>query len=180
MNPTAPFHAGAPPRTLTTELRAELGFPVRGLPPYRWAFACLVVGVACIPLVLASLWKMAFLAVFVGLIVVPLVRQFEHREASWGEEVYRSGVETIGRVIDVEPAGAQHRDHLVRVQFVANGALVQASVIGCRLAVDELGPEEKVVVIYDAKAPQRCLVVARADPAIASAESEIVDAIFED
>ena len=143
------------------------------LPPYRWAFATLVVGTACLPLALASLWGLAAAAVALGFVVIPSLRWFEHRAASWREEVYRTGVEATGCVIDVEPPGAERRDHLVRVDFVAGGAVVRASVLGCPLARKGLGPGDEVVVIYAANRPSQCLVVGRVPP-------QIVDAIFED
>jgi hypothetical protein len=147
--------------------------PKRELAPYRWAFASVVVGTACIPLVLASLWTLAIAAVVIGLIILPAARWFEHREALWREHVYRNGVETTAHVIDVEPAGARRRDHIVRVEFFAHGAVFRASVVGSPLARKGLAPGDDVVVIYAASSPERCLIVSRAP-------TEIVDAIFDD
>jgi hypothetical protein len=168
----APGQAGRG-RALSPALRAELNLPVVARTPFRWAFACLIVATACLPLVLASMWKAAALTVFVGLVVVPAVRWIEAREASWREEVYRTGVEAKGRVLDVEPAGAGRRDHLVRVVFVAGGASVRASVVGCPLARKGLRPGDDIAIIHDAKMPTRCLIVRKTEP-------EIVDAIFDD
>jgi hypothetical protein len=170
----AAFRLDAPPRRLTAEVREELDLPVAQLKPYRWSFACLVVATACLPLVLASLWKLAAAAVIIGLVIVPAVRWFEHREASWREDVYRSGLEATGRVIDIEPAGPQRKDHVIRVEFFANGTIVNASVIGCPLARKGLMPSDYVVILYAANRPTRCLVIGR------SAPPEILDAIFED
>jgi hypothetical protein len=164
---------GAPPRQLTAEVREELDLPSVHHMPYRWTFAFIVVATACLPLVLASLFKLAAAAVVIGLVIVPAVRWFEFREASRREEVYRSGVETKGRVLDVEPAGSRRRDHLVRVEFLAGGATVRASVIGCPLARRGLMPGDDVVILYAAERPARCLLVGRSRP-------EILDAIFED
>jgi len=164
---------GGPPRRLTAELRRELDLPAVTLAPYRWAFACVVVTTACVPLVLAKLWTLAVMAVLLGLVVIPAVRWFEHREASWREEVYRSGREAIGRVLDVEPAGSRRRDHTVRVEFVAGRDRVRASIIGCPLARKGLMPGDDVVILYAAERPARCLVVGRSKP-------EIVDAIFDE
>src|SRR5689334_18068985 len=119
-----------PPRRVTAEVRRDLDLPVVAYAPYRWAFASFVVATACVPLLLAKLWMLSGAAVVVGLVVLPAVRWFEHREASWREEVYRSGLEAKGRVIDIEPAGARRRDHTVRVEFSAGGALVRASIFG--------------------------------------------------
>jgi hypothetical protein len=172
MNEAASFRVGRPPREVTVEVRAELDLPVVRLAPYRWAFACVVVGTACVPLVLASMWTWVALAIVGGLVVIPAVRWFEFRDASWREEVYRTGVEVNGRVTDIEPAGAGRRDHIVRVEFFAGGAMVRASVIGCALARRGLMPGEDVVIVYAPNRPARCLVVERA-------RMEIVDAVFD-
>jgi hypothetical protein len=165
--------AAKEPRVLTSEMRAALELPVVARPSYPWAFACVVVGTACVPLLLASLWTLAAAALALGFVVFPAIRWLEYRHASWREGVYRTGREAVARVLDVEPAGSQRRDHIVRLEFSAGGAKVRASVIGCPLARRGLMPGEDVVVLYDAKSPERCLVVARSQP-------EIVDAIFED
>jgi hypothetical protein len=161
------------PRVLTAEVRAELDLPVVKLVPYRWAFACVVVATACVPLLLAKLWTLAVMAVVIGLVVIPAVRWFESRDVSWREDVYRKGMEATGRVLDVEPAGSGRRDHIVRVEFAAGGTTVRASVIGCSLARKGLMPGDDVVVLYAADRPARCLVVGRSRP-------EILDAVFED
>ncbi|HMI89450.1 MAG TPA: DUF3592 domain-containing protein [Polyangiaceae bacterium] len=161
------------PRRLTPELRRELDLPAVKLVPYRWAFACVVVGTACVPLVLAKLWTLAVMAVLIGLVVIPALRWFEHREASWREDVYRSGLEAMGRVLDVEPAGSRRRDHTVRIEFFAGKEMVRASVFGCPLARKGLMPGDNVVVLYAANRPARCLVVRRSEP-------EILDAIFDE
>ena len=170
------LRTGTPPRRLTAELRRELDLPIVRRVPYRWAFACFVVATACVPLLLAKLWTLAVLATLLGLVVFPAVRWFEHREASWREDVYRTGMETRGRVLDVEPAGSRRKDHLVRVEFLAGEAMVRASVIGCPLARKGLAPDDNVVILYAADRPARCLVVGRSVAELA----EIVDAIFED
>jgi hypothetical protein len=164
---------GGVPRRMTAEVRSELDLPVMKLKPYRWAFASFFVATACLPLVLAKLWTLAIAAVFIGLVVIPAVRWFEHREASWRDEVYRSGVEAAGRVLDIEPPGAQRRDHTVRVEFLVGRETVRASVFGCPLARKGLMPSDDVVVLYDAARPARCLIVARSRP-------EILDAVFDD
>ena len=164
---------GVPPRRLTAEVRAELDLPVVTLKPYRWAFACVVVATACLPLLLAKLWTLAAIAVAIGLVIVPAVRWFEYREALWREEVYRSGLEATGRVLDIEPAGPGRRDHVVRVEFLARGTRVRASVIGCPLARKGLRPADHVVILYAANRPARCLAVGRSVP-------EILDAIFDE
>lgn len=163
----------APPRRITAEVRQELDLPLVKLAPYRWAFASFVVATACLPLVLAKLWTLSVGAVLIGLVVIPAVRWFEFREASWREDVFRSGAEAIGRVVDVEPAGSRRRDHTVRVEFSTGRDLVRASIFGCPLARKGLMPGDDVVILYAAERPARCLVVARSRP-------EILDAIFDE
>jgi hypothetical protein len=163
----------APPRRITADVRRDLDLPAVAYAPYRWAFASFVVATACVPLLLAKLWMLSGAAVVVGLVVLPAVRWFEHREASWREEVYRSGLEAKGRVIDVEPPGARRSDHTVRIEFSAGGTVVRASIFGCALARKGLMPGDDVVIFYAAERPARCIVVAKSRP-------EILDAVFED
>src|SRR5689334_8700981 len=113
------------PRSLTPAVRAELGLPAAPHPPYRWAFASLVVATACVPLMLAKLWTACFGAGAIGLVVFPLVRWFENRDARRRDDVYRFGRETTGRVIDVEPAARPGlSDHIIRVEFRADSNVV--------------------------------------------------------
>jgi hypothetical protein len=162
------------PRPLTAAVRAELGIAEVSQAPYRWAFASLVVVTACVPLMLARLWKACFAAVALGFVVLPLVRWFERRDAMRREDVYRFGTETTARVLDVEPAAGPGRsDHIVRVEFRAEGAVVRASIIGCPLARRGLYPDDEVVVLYAPDRPTRCLIVRKV-------AHEIVDAIFDD
>ena len=172
-DPLASFRLEGPPRRLTGEVREALDLPIVARRPYRWAFASVLVATACLPLLLAKLWTLAALAVVIGLVIVPALRWFEYREALWREDVFRSGLEVTGRVLDIEPAGPQRKDHTIRVEFVARGTRVQASVIGCPLARKGLMPLDHVVILYAESRPARCLVVGRSVP-------EIVDAIFED
>src|SRR6185436_20445822 len=131
----------APPRALTREIRSELGLPAVAITPYRWTFAALIVLTASVPLLLAKLWTMLALVALLGFFLLPLVRWFERREAVWREEVYRTGIETDGRVLDVEPASPGRADHVVRVEFRAGAEVVGASVMGCPLARRGLMPE---------------------------------------
>lgn len=161
-------------RKLTPAVRAELGLSQAPHAPYRWAFASLVVATACVPLMLASMWTACAIAVAIGLVIIPTVRWFENRDAAWREEVYRSGTECTARVLDVEPAAAPGGgDHLVRVEFRTDAAVVRASVIGCPLARRGLMPDDEVLVLYAPERPTRCLVVRKIT-------REIVDAIFDD
>jgi hypothetical protein len=161
-------------RPLTAAIRQELGLPAVTDAPYRWAFAALVVATVSVPLMLAGLWKACFAAAAIGLVILPLVRWFEHRDAKRREDVYRFGSETRGRVLDVEPStGPNRSDHIVRVEFVAGGNVIRASLIGCPLARRGLLPEDEVVILYAPERPERCLVARKV-------AHEIVDAIFED
>ena len=161
-------------RVLTPAMRNELGLPPMSYGPYRWAFATLVVGTACVPLIFASMWKTCFAAGAIGFVILPLVHWFEHRDAKRREDVYRFGSETNARVLDVEPStGPGRSDHIVRIEFRAGGEVIRASVIRCTLARRGLLPEDEVVVVYAAEDPERCLVVRKV-------AREIVDAIFDD
>jgi uncharacterized membrane protein YgcG len=97
------------------------------------------------------------------------VRWLEHREAIGRERLYREGHEVVARVVDVEPAGAGRRDHVVRVEFMVESAHVKAVVFGAPLARRGLRPGEHVMVVYDPQAPQRCIVVERAKREVVAA-----------
>ncbi len=125
------------------------------------------------PLLLAKMWTTCFLVAALGLVVFPLFRWFENRDASWRDEVFRFGREGTGRVLDIEPAAPGRADHIVRVEFRAGDQVVRASVIGCPLAGRGLMPEDQVIVLYAPERPTRCLVVRKV-------VLEIVDAIFDD
>jgi hypothetical protein len=153
---------GGPSRLLTPAVRAEIGVPERSAWHYPWGFASFVVAIACIPLMLASMWTACFLAAAAGLMVFPLFRWFEHREGAWRESVYRHGLETRGRVLDVEPAGHARNDHLVRVEFRAGEQTVRASIVGCRLAGRGLVPDDEIIILYAHGRPTRCLVIGKA------------------
>jgi hypothetical protein len=155
-------------------LRAELGLADAAPRPYPWAFAALIVVTACVPLVFAKMWSATFGAVALGFVALPLVRLYENREVSRREDVYRFGAEAKGRVLDVEPPTAPGRsDHIVRLEFWANGSVVQASIIGCPLARRGLAPDDAVILLYAPDHPTRCLVLRKDSP-------EVVDAIFDD
>jgi hypothetical protein len=143
---------------LTPEVRGQLGLPEVAF-RYRWGFASLVVGIACIPLVFASMWTATLVAILIGLVGLPAIRWFEHRDAAWRDEVYRFGAETVARVLDVEPAGKTRDDHIVRIEFRADRNIVQTSVVGCPLARRGLAPDDEVAVYYSPERPTRCLVV---------------------
>ena len=159
-------------RALTPAVRAELGLPLTMTAPYRWGFAALVVGLACVPLLLASLWTLCVAAAIIGLVVLPAVRWFERRDAGWRDDVYRRGVETRGRITDVEPASPGRSDHIVRVEFRTDQALVRASIVGCSLARRGLAPDDEVIIYYAPERPTQCLVIRRVP-------TEIIDAVFD-
>jgi len=89
------------PRKLTAAVRSELGVPHALHPPYPWAFASLVVVTACVPLLFAKMWTSCFLLAATALVIVPLFRWFENRDASWREDVFRFGREGAARVLDI-------------------------------------------------------------------------------
>jgi hypothetical protein len=161
------------PRELTPAVRAELGLAEGRRRPYPYAFAALVVVTASVPLLLASMWSATVAAMAIGLVLLPLVRYYENREVSRREDIYRFGSEAKGRVLDVEPAtGPGRADHIVRLEFRAEGSLVQASVIGCPLARRGLAPDDAVVLLYAPDHPSHCLVLRKEAP-------DVVDAIFD-
>jgi hypothetical protein len=150
------------PRALTPEIRGQLGLP-EVVFRYRWGFAVLVVAIACVPLVFAAMWKACALAVVIGLVGLPAFRWFEHRDAAWREHVFRFGAETVARVLDVEPAGTSRHDHIVRLEFRTDQAVIQTSVLGCPLARRGLMPDDEVTVYYAPERPTRCLVVRKVE-----------------
>jgi hypothetical protein len=158
------------PRPVTPAIRAELGLALRPPSPYPWAFAAVVVGVACIPLGLASMWKACSSAIGIGFVILPFFRWFEQRDGAWREEVYRYGIETNGRVLDVEPPGSGRADHLVRIEFRAGTDVIRTSILGCPLARRGLGPDEEIVVLFAADCPTRCLIVGKLVRTIVDAE----------
>ena len=148
----------ATPRALTPEIRGQIGLPQVEF-RYRWGFAALVVAIACVPLVFASLWTACGVAILIGLVGLPAVRWFEHWDAARRDEVYRFGDEATARVLDVEPAGKARHDHIVRIEFRAGAGVVQTSVVGCPLARRGLAPDDEVTVYYSPERPTRCLVI---------------------
>jgi hypothetical protein len=162
-----------PRRSLTPALRSELGLPDVATPPYKWAFASMVVGIAAVPLGLAHMWSACIGGALIGLVILPAVRWFEQREAHRREDVYRYGTEVTGRVLDVEPAGPGRTDHVVRVEFRAGDTIVRTSAVGSPLARRGLAPDDDVLVVYAPEQPARCLVVRKV-------AREIVDAVFDD
>jgi hypothetical protein len=121
-----------------------------------------MVGIACVPLMLASMWMACAAAILIGLVALPAIRWFEHRDTAWRENVYRFGAETVGRVIDVEPAGSTRRDHIIRVEFRTDRDVVQTSVVGCPLARQGLAPDDDVLIYYAPAQPTHCLIVRKA------------------
>ncbi len=134
-------------RALTPEVRKLTGLPRVSYKPYPWRIALLMAALGVIPLIVMGKWMFValFLAVVLG--VIPSVRWFEHREAIGREQLYREGREVVARVVDVEPAGAGRRDHVVRVEYLVDDAKVQGVVFGAPLARRGLRPGENVLVV---------------------------------
>jgi hypothetical protein len=120
-----------------------------------------MVVLGAIPVIVLGKWLILALFVAVVLGVIPSVRWLEHRDAISRERLYVEGEEVVARVVDVEPAGAGRRDHVVRVEFLAGEQLVRGVVFGAPLARRGLRPGENVLVVYDPRTPQRCIVVER-------------------
>jgi hypothetical protein len=158
------------PRAVTPAIRAELGLAMRAPSPYPWAFAAVVVGVACVPLGLASMWTACACAVAVGFLILPFFRWIEQRDGAWREEVYRYGIETNGRVLDVEPPGSARADHLVRIEFRAGTDVIRTAILGCPLVSRGLGPDEEIVILFAADCPTRCLVIGKLFRPVVDAE----------
>ncbi len=146
------------PRTLTRDVRSQIGLPDVAF-RYRWGFASLVVAIVCVPLLFASMWTASALAILIGLVALPAVRWFEHREAAWRDDVYRFGAATTGRVLDVEPSGTARDDHIVRIEFRADRNVVHTSVVGSPLARRGLAPDDEITVYYSPERPTRCLII---------------------
>jgi hypothetical protein len=147
-------------RELSAEVRAKVGIPRPSHGPYRWTFAVFFVAIAAGPLALAGLFKLALLVTLGGLVVWPAIRWTEDREALARERTFKTGQDTIGRVMAVEP-GDRGRGHIVRVEFEAGSKTHVASVQGCPLARHGLMPGEDVAVRFDPTQPLRCLILGR-------------------
>lgn len=162
--PTEPRRArevSLPPRALTTAIRKELGIPAAKIPPYRFGFAALIVGLVA-PLMLMLGWTRAtvgFVVIAFGL--VPAVRWWERREIELRERVFTHGREVVGRIVDVEPGGPDRNGKVVRLEFIAGKSRVATSVFGCPLARRGLEPGDDVVLYFDEREPTRCLIVER-------------------
>jgi uncharacterized membrane protein YgcG len=148
-------------RALTPEVRKLTGLPRVSYKPYPWRIALLMAAIGVIPLVVMGKWMFVALFLTVVLGVVPSVRWLEHREQIARERLFLEGREVVARVIDVEPAGAGRRDHVVRVEYLVDEVRVQGVVFGAPLARRGLRPGENVLVVYDPQTPQRCIVVER-------------------
>lgn len=147
-------------RELSAEVRAKVGIPRPSHGPYRWSFALFFVAIAAVPLALAGLYWLAALVAAGGLVVWPAIRWTEDREALLREHTFKRGLDTIGRVMAVEP-GDRGRGHIVRVEFEADAKTHVASVQGCPLARHGLMPGEDVAVRFDPNQPLRCLILGR-------------------
>lgn len=156
---------------LTPELRKRLGLPLTPPARYPWPIALLLVALGLGPLLLAGYRPLAGALVLVGLGVLPAMRWMERREFSERERLYEQGQEGFAVVQEVEPAGAQRNDHLVRLEIFTQGRRISTMVSGSPLARKGLGPGDDVKVIFDPSDPRRCLLIERA-------RREVVDAEF--
>ena len=181
-------HAPRAPREITADIRKRVGLP-RTHGRYPWARAVIVTGVFGVPLVLAGWASIAVVIALVALAVLPAWRAVERREATAREVLYLFGDEAVARVVEIEPAGSDRRDHVVHVEYHVGNTRHEARIVAAPLARKGLRPGDDAVVVYDRKQPTRCLLVekvARAPkveaPARPSAEGapEIFDAVFDD
>lgn len=157
--------APAEPRELTREIRKQIGLPLRAVQPYSWPKAWVFSLGFGVPLALAGYHVIAGALCLVALVFLPIWRRVEHKGATAGEDIYRFGVEAIGRVIDNEPAGNGRRDHLTRVEYLVGDVKVTARVVGAPLARKGLQPGQVVRVIHDRVATSRALIIERASDA---------------
>jgi hypothetical protein len=149
---------------LTAAIRKQIGLPAAKVPPYRFAFTALMVGLVGVPMLMLGWYKSFGALAFMSLVALPLVRFWEKREIALRDRVYTHGREVVARVLDVEPGGPDRGGKIIRVQFmvqVPTPKLVEASVFGCPLARKGLEPGDDVVVIHDPAQPLHALVIER-------------------
>jgi hypothetical protein len=151
----------AAPRELTSKVRKQIGLPLRAVQPYSWPRAWVFSLGFGVPLALAGYYKTAVVLSLLALVFLPIWRKFEHRTATAGEDIYRLGLEAIGRIVDNEPAGNGRRDHLTRVEYLVGDTLITARVVGAPLARKGLQPGQLVRVLHDRKEPSRALIIER-------------------
>ncbi|MCS6899985.1 MAG: hypothetical protein RMJ98_09850 [Myxococcales bacterium] len=160
----------SPRPPLTTELRKRLGLPLAPPAHYPWPVALLLVALGIGPLWLAGYRPLAGVIMLVGLGVLPAIRWMERREFLDCERLYEQGQEGFAIVQEVEPAGAQRNDHLVRLEIFAQGQRIPAVVSGSPLARKGLSPGDGVNVIYDPADPRHCLLIGRVRQEVLDAE----------
>ncbi len=158
---------------LTPALRQKLGLPSVQTKPYPWLLVVILLVLSAGPLWLAGYPKLMAVLVVLGLGVIPLVHWLESHDRLARERLYYEGREGFATVVEVEPAGDRRNDHRVRLEMRVDGKIVRATVVGCPLARQGLGPGDEVRVAHDARDPRRCLVLGRGRRAI-------IDAVFPD
>jgi hypothetical protein len=178
----APISVERTPRAITAEVRKRVGLP-RSDARYPWARAVIATGVFGVPLALAGWASLTAVIALVALIVLPAWRAVERREAAARERLYVHGDEAVARVLEIEPAGAGRRDHVVHVEYFVGDARHEAKIVAAPLARHGLRPGDDASVVYDPKSPTRCLLVqkiARAPRVEAPPSAEIFDAVFDE
>ena len=169
-------------RALTAEVRKRVGLP-KSEGRYPWARAVIATGVFGVPLALAGWGSLTAILALVALIVLPAWRAVEQREARAREELYLRGDEAVARVLEIEPAGAGRRDHVVHVEYFVGDTRHEAKIVAAPLARHGLRPGDDATVVFDPRSPTRCLLVekiARVPKPEAPPSAEIFDAVFDD
>lgn len=149
------------PRPLTSEVRKRIGLPAAKVTPYRYGYVALLVALIGVPMLLIGWFKATLALVVVSLGILPAVRWYEKHEHESRERIYTHGKEVVGRVLDVEPGGADRNGKVVRLEFQVGTERIAASVFNCPMTRKGLDAGDDVVVYYDAAQPKHCLIVER-------------------
>ena len=172
-------------RVLTADVRKRVGLP-KTAARYPWARAVILTLVFGVPLTLAGWASLTAVLALVALAVLPAWRAVEGRESVAREQLYVHGDEAVARVLEIEPAGAGRRDHVVHVEYFVGDTRHEARIVAAPLARQGLRPGDDATIVYDAKDPARCLLVekiARASKIEApptGEAGEIFDAVFDE
>ena len=146
------------PRPITAEVRKRVGLP-KSAARYPWARAIILTGVFGLPLALAGYGSITAILALVALIVLPAWRAIERRESTARERLYTHGGEAVARVVEIEPAGAGRRDHVVHVEYYVGNTRHDARIVAAPLARQGLRPGDDASIVFDPKDPTRCLLI---------------------
>jgi hypothetical protein len=146
------------PRPITAEVRKRVGLP-KSATRYPWARALILTGVFGLPLALAGWGSLTAILALVALIVLPAWRAVERRETTARERLYTHGDEAVARIVEIEPAGAGRRDHVVHVEYYVGNTRHDARIVAAPLARKGLRPGDDAAIVFDPKEPTRCLLI---------------------